>query len=155
MPTNVAGTRREHIEAFVVDLRSRFKPGPANNRYRCLQAFFKFLLDEGEITQSPMARMRPPMVPEQAPRVLSEDEVMALLKACEGKGFVERRDKALIPAYLDTGARLSEIGNLMLSSDDEAGGDVDPRDGPERSLACSHGPTEASGRSIPRKSRGT
>ena len=65
---------------------------------------------------------------------------MALLKAREGKGFVERRDRALILTYLDTGARLSEIGNLMLSSDDDAGGDVDPRDGPERSLACSHRP---------------
>jgi integrase/recombinase XerC len=125
MPTNVAGIRREHIEAFLVDLLSRFKPGIANNRHRCLQAFFKFLLEDGEITQSPMARMRPPIVPEQTPRVLTDDEVKALLKACEGKGFVERRDKAIILTYLDTGARLSEIGNLMLSSDDEAGGDVD------------------------------
>jgi hypothetical protein len=27
MPTNVAGIRREHVEAFLVDLLSRFKPG--------------------------------------------------------------------------------------------------------------------------------
>src|SRR5436309_1907246 len=109
MPTQVAGIRREHIEASLVDLLSRFKPGTANNRYRCLQAFFKFLLEEGEITQSPMARMRPPMVPEQAPRFLSEDEVKALLKARDGKGFVERRDKALILTYFDTGA--SPVGD--------------------------------------------
>src|SRR5439155_18959096 len=57
MPTNVAGIRRERIEAFLVDLLSRFKPGIANNRHRCLQAFFKFLREAGEITQSPMARM--------------------------------------------------------------------------------------------------
>jgi site-specific recombinase XerD len=125
MPTNVPDIRREHVEAFVVDILSRFKPATANNRYRSLLAFFKFLLEEGEITQSPMARMQPPMVPEQPPRVLSETEVRALLKACDGPGYPERRDKALILAYLDTGARLSEVGNLRLLGDDDAGSDVD------------------------------
>jgi site-specific recombinase XerC len=51
--------------------------------------------------------------------------VKALLKACEGPGSLERRDRALILAYLDTGNRLSEIGNLRLLGDDDAGSDVD------------------------------
>src|SRR5438105_575544 len=110
MPTNVPDIRREHVEAFVVDILSRFKPATANNRYRSLLALFKFLLEEGEITQSPMARMQPPMVPEQPPRVLSEAEVTALLKACDGPGYPERRDEALILAYLDHVARLAEVG---------------------------------------------
>ena len=49
----------------------------------------------------------------------------ALLKACDGPGSLERRDRALILAYLDTGNRLSEIGNLRLLGDDDAGSDVD------------------------------
>lgn len=52
-----------------------------------------------------MARMRPPKVPEQAPPVLSVDELRALLAACEGTGFEERRDTALIRVLIDTGAR--------------------------------------------------
>jgi site-specific recombinase XerD len=57
MPTSAPDIRREHVEAFVVDILSRFKPATANNRYCSLLAFFKFLLEEGEITQSPMARI--------------------------------------------------------------------------------------------------
>ena len=65
MPTDVVNIRWEHIEAFVVDLLERFSPATANNRYRCLSSFFKFLVDEGEIAQSPMAPMKPPIIPEQ------------------------------------------------------------------------------------------
>jgi hypothetical protein len=41
-------------------------------------------------------------------------EIKALLKACDGSDFAERRDKALILTYLDMGARLSEIVNVRL-----------------------------------------
>ena len=123
MPTQVNDLRREHIEAFIEDILGRFKPGTAHNRYRSLRAFFKFLVDEEEISQSPMARMKPPVLPEVPPRVLSDAEVAALLRTCDGGGFDERRDKALLLSYLDTGARLSEIANLRLF--DEEGGDVD------------------------------
>jgi integrase/recombinase XerC len=58
MPTDVAGIRREHVEAFLVDLLGRQMSGTANNRCRCLMALFKFLIEEGEISRSPMARMK-------------------------------------------------------------------------------------------------
>jgi site-specific recombinase XerD len=54
------------------------------------------LIDEGEITSNPMERMRSPTVPEDPPAVLSDAELRALLKACEGQGFVARRDTAII-----------------------------------------------------------
>src|SRR3981081_2320636 len=76
-------------------------PRPHPHRYRSRLAFYKSLLEEGEITQSPMASMQPPMVPEQPPRVLSEAEVRGLLKACDGPGYPERRAKALRLAYPD------------------------------------------------------
>jgi integrase/recombinase XerC len=41
-----------------------------------------------------------------------------LLDACKGKGFVQLRDEALIRLYYNTGARLSEIGNLLLTDVD-------------------------------------
>ena len=41
MPTEVENIRREHIEAFVIDLLQHYKPATANNRFRALQAFFK------------------------------------------------------------------------------------------------------------------
>ncbi len=71
MPTAPAHVRREHVEAFIVRLLERFKPATADNRYRALRAFFKWLLEEGEVKVSPMANMtprRPPGVAEGAHR---------------------------------------------------------------------------------------
>ena len=71
MPLNVADIRREHVENFIADLLTHWKPATANNRYRGLQSFFKWALSEGEIKISPMANMKPPRIPENPPPVLS------------------------------------------------------------------------------------
>ena len=128
MPVDVADIRREHVEAFIEDLLSRFKPSTANNRYRGLQRFFKWLVEEGEIREerSPMAHTRPPMIPESLPPVLSELDLRALLATCErGQGFEDRRDCALLLTFIDTGARRAEIGGLRYTPDDDATNDVD------------------------------
>jgi len=117
MPTRVAVIGREHVETYVEELLGRWKPATANNRYRALQQFFRFLVDEGEITESPMARMRPPKVPESPPPVLSDDELRALLAACEGTGFEQRRDTAITRVLIDTGARVAELAGLTVEGE--------------------------------------
>ena len=62
-------------------------------------------LEEEEDVPNPMAKMRPPLVPEQPVPVITPDGLRQLLKACGGKGFEARRDTALIMLLLDTGAR--------------------------------------------------
>jgi len=70
-------------------------------------------MDEGEITESPMARMRPPAVPEIPVPVVAEDELRALLKAAStDTSFYGRRDEAVIRLFIDTGARLAEVAGL-------------------------------------------
>lgn len=49
MPIQVAAIRREHVEAFIEDLLKKWSPATANNRYRGLQQFFKWLVEDGEI----------------------------------------------------------------------------------------------------------
>jgi len=117
MPTNVASISREHVEAYITDLLDRWKPTTASARYRALQQLFRFLVEEGEIAESPMARMRPPKIPETPPPVLSDDELRALLSACEGTDFEGRRDTALLRVLIDTGARVAEIAGLRLDED--------------------------------------
>ena len=58
MPTRVEAIRREHIESFVEDQLRQHKPTTAHNRYRGVQAFFRWALDEGLVEESPMAKMR-------------------------------------------------------------------------------------------------
>jgi site-specific recombinase XerD len=118
MPTAVESIRREHIEAFIEDLDTRFKPTTVGVRFRSLQQFFRWAIEEGEITTNPMERMRSPSVPEAPPAVLSESELRSLLKACEGSDFAARRDMAILRTFVDTGARLSEIANLRMENVD-------------------------------------
>jgi len=46
--------------------------------------------------------------------VLTTDQIRGLLKVCEGRDFVSRRDAAIIRLFTDTGMRLSELAGLSL-----------------------------------------
>jgi site-specific recombinase XerD len=118
MPQAVGSIRREHVEAFIVDLQARFRTTTVAVRFRSLQQLFKWLAEEGEIESSPMARMRVPAVDEAPPAVLTDAELKKLLKACEGGGLTERRDTALLLCFIDTGARLAEVAGLRLEDVD-------------------------------------
>jgi site-specific recombinase XerD len=126
MPAHVGGIHREHVEAFITDQLERWRPATAANRYRGLQRFFAWLVDEGEIRESPMARMRPPHVPDQPPPVLHDEDLRRLLATCErGAKFDDRRDAALIRVFIDTGARRAEVAGLRYVPSDETSNDVD------------------------------
>jgi site-specific recombinase XerD len=127
MPTTVASIRREHVEAFIASELERTAPSSAATRYRSLQQLFNWLDDEGEITSSPMAKMRPPLIPEKPVPVLPDDDIRRLLASCAGKDFRDRRDAAIIRLFLDTGVRLEGMGGLGYSADDPESSDVDLR----------------------------
>ena len=99
MPTQLDNGSREHLESFIEDLLGKWKPATANNRYRGLQTYFGWLVEEGEIKVSPMARMKPPRIPESPPDILDPDDLRKLLKTCEGQGFDERRDRPTSASY--------------------------------------------------------
>src|SRR5256885_15743977 len=65
-----------------------------------------------------MDRVRPPKTPTKLVPVLSEADTAKVLDACRGKGFVSLRDEALIRLYANTGARLSEVGKLLVADVD-------------------------------------
>ena len=118
IPREVGAIRREHVESFIARILSNRRPATAANRYRSLQAFWKWCIGEGEIKLSPMANMSPPRVPEDPPPVLSENELRRLLKACEGTSFQDRRDMAIVRLFIDTGARRSEVAGLNVDDID-------------------------------------
>jgi site-specific recombinase XerD len=122
MPRAVDGISREHIETFIENILSRWSPATAGSRYRSLQQLFRWLVDEGEISNSPMAKMRPPKNPEQPVRVLDEGELQALVRTCQGRDFESRRDLAVFLVLVDTGARLAEVAGLRV---DQEGFDLD------------------------------
>jgi site-specific recombinase XerD len=115
MPTAPAAISREHVETYLVDQLRRRQPATAASRFRWLQQWFRFLVEEGEIPGSPMARLRAPSVPETPPPVLDDAAIRALLAACAGRDFYARRDTALVRLLLDTGMRRAECAGLTLA----------------------------------------
>ena len=87
LPTVVADVGREHVESFIEAQLREFRPATAAVRYRSLQQFFKWALEEEEISESPMARMSPPHVPEEPVPVVSDDEIKRAVEVAQA-GFV-------------------------------------------------------------------
>jgi len=114
----VEETTRVQIADFINSQLEKNSPSTAATRFRGLQQFFRWCLEEGELEVSPMAGMRPPKMREVPPGVLSVADIRKLLKACEGKDFLERRDTAIIRLFLDTGMRRSEIVDLLCADVD-------------------------------------
>ncbi len=110
----LAEADRAHIEAFLANLLARWKPATAANRYRSLKVFYAWLEEEGEITADPMAKMKPPAIPEQPIPVVPDEALRRLFVVCAGKDFEARRDTAMIMLLLDSGARRAELVGLRL-----------------------------------------
>jgi site-specific recombinase XerD len=113
--TTLAAAGRADLEAYLGDLLTRRAAATAATYYKVLKLLYQWLEDEDELPTSPMAKMRPPIIPDQPVPVIPDDGLRRLLAACAGKGFEDRRDTAMIMLLLDTGARRAELVDLKLA----------------------------------------
>lgn len=87
-------------------------------RFRGLRRFCRWLVGEDYLPASPMDGMEQPRGAPQPVPVLTDDEVVALLKSCAGKDFNDRRDQAILRVLFDCGIRISECARLQLDDVD-------------------------------------
>jgi len=126
MPTDPTGVTREHLELFLTEAqrapitRNDGQPRSMTVKlwHASLRAFFGWLVDVDEIRESPMDRVKAPKAAPHKRPVLTHDQVKAVLRACEGKTFKDRRDTAIILLFIDTGLRVAEMADLLM-------GDID------------------------------
>lgn len=118
MPTVAPDITGEHLDAFIVDQLERNKPATAAVRYRSLQQLWKWMEAEGEVADTPFRKMKPPKIDEVPVPIFTDEETRALLAACAGAGFEERRDTAIMRMFDGTGVRLAELANLSLTDVD-------------------------------------
>jgi site-specific recombinase XerD len=104
---------KKHVQAWMISLLEERAAGYANNQYRSVQQFFKWWAEE-EDAPNPMLGMKPPTVPEQPVDVLRAEELGLLLKNCQGRDFMSRRDLAIFYVFMDSGIRRSELANLRI-----------------------------------------
>jgi len=105
---------RDDVEAFMTDQLARLRPTSAAVRFRALRRLYNWMVAEEILAVSPMAKMTQPQVPEQPVPILTEADLVALLRVTSGKGFERRRDHAILRLFIDTGVRLNEMAGLTL-----------------------------------------
>lgn len=106
---------RTDVQDFLEWLKScDYAEWTIRNHYLRLHALFQWLVDEDEIPASPCERMKPPSLTERVTPLMSDTDIKALIRACEGRTFEDRRDMALVRLMLDTGLRRSEVAGIQL-----------------------------------------
>jgi site-specific recombinase XerD len=140
-PAEITG---EDIENFLADLLRRRAASTVGTRYWGLRAFFSWLVEEQELAVSPMLRVKPPRGEERAPRGVSDDVVIALLKECRGQYFEDRRDTAMIRMLVDSGVRVGELVDMKVDTTDLAAGTATVMGKGRRERTVAFGPKTAS-----------
>lgn len=118
MPTDPAAITGEHVREYLADQLDRLSPATARARHSYLSVFFNWLVSEGEIKTSPMARIKAPALDETLPDITSDEDYAKLLKACQGTHLTDRRDTAMIRLLEETGMRRAECAALQLADVD-------------------------------------
>jgi site-specific recombinase XerD len=113
LPTGTEGIEAAHIRAFLAHEAKRTSAISAHQHFRNLRVLFRWLAKEGERqAPDPMPGVEPPRVNRKVKGILTGNQLAALLRACEGQGFEERRDTAIVRIFIDTGVRVSGLANV-------------------------------------------
>ncbi|MDT5354461.1 MAG: integrase/recombinase XerD [Mycobacterium sp.] len=112
---DLSNLTRDNVLKWLDALRERgLTTGTIRTRWRGLRRFTNWLVAEGIIGTDPLTgitvdKPEPPPVP-----ILTDDELSALVDACKGKKFADRRDEAVIRLLIDCGLRVSEVTGIDL-----------------------------------------
>lgn len=116
-PSRVNEIDAPQLRAFLGAETKRTSAVSAHQHYRNLRVLFGWLIRENERTEpDPMTRVDPPNVTKKVKPILGDDALAKLLKTAEGTTFTDRRDMAILRIFIDTGARVSGIGDILLEN---------------------------------------
>lgn len=117
---------RRQVKGWIADLladevdddgrvvRRGVEANTAIARQLAIRRFSAWLADEGEIPEDPLLGLKPPKADRKLVAPLTEEQLVALIKACEGKEFRDRRDEAIVRFIAETGARAGEVIGLTV-----------------------------------------
>ena len=112
------------LRRWTVRLLGEYSTAYAGNQFRAVRRFLRWLAVE-EDRPDPVKGLRAPAVKVSLVPVFTSDELSALRRACQGGGFADRRDAAVLAVFEATGIRLSELSGIRYCPDDPGRGDLD------------------------------
>lgn len=115
--SNIENTTRADIVAYLLKLKKSGKASSTISRtVSSIRAFYRFLYRDQRISQDPTLHIETPKIERKLPKVLSAQEVEALLAAPEQTPAIGQRDRAMLEVLYATGMRVSELISLDLDA---------------------------------------
>lgn len=120
MPTAPDAITAEHVREF---LRLPMAPASSRLRYQGLRGWFAYLVGEGELRATPMATIKPVVVPDDdAGRPFVTDaaftKMLATCRKHKPPSFLDRRDLAILLVLRTSGMRRAECAMLAVEDID-------------------------------------
>ncbi|MGG2014199.1 site-specific tyrosine recombinase XerD [Bacillus sp. S10(2024)] len=107
---------RMHIVSFLHHLKENDKSSKTMARHiASIRSFHQFLLRERVVEHDPSVHIETPQAERKLPKVLSIDEVEALLQTPKATSAFGIRDKAMLELLYATGLRVSELIELNIA----------------------------------------
>jgi len=99
---------------FVALLSQQLRASSQARYISTFRRFYRYLLTRGRIKADPTLKIALPAKPSRLPKVLSEQQVEALLAAPDTETELGQRDRAMLEALYATGLRVSELVALKV-----------------------------------------
>jgi integrase/recombinase XerD len=112
-PEHVAFQQLQEFLAFIIELG--IGPRSQARMISGIRAFYKYLLMEDVIKQSPADLLELPRLPQKLPEVLSIEEIDMLINAIDLSTPEGQRNKAMLETLYCCGIRVTELVTLRIS----------------------------------------
>lgn len=114
--TSPLAATRDHIVEYVRSLQGVISQRSITRGLSALKMFFRFLVSEGKIKDSPARLLESSKLPRRLPETLAPDEVNRLLSQPDNTSGLGIRDRAMLELLYATGLRVSELTGLHLTN---------------------------------------
>jgi site-specific recombinase XerD len=110
---------RPTVNAFVAELlASGAEAATARARQLGVRRFSAWLAEEGETDRDELLGLKPPKLDQKVVPRLTDDQCRALIKACAGREFRDRRDEAIVRFMLEAIVRAGEVVDMRTTDVD-------------------------------------
>ena len=129
--THVETITPDFIRTYLISLEEDHNQGGVHAKYRALKVLLLWYEAEYEPEnwKNPIRKVKAPKVPENEIKPVEVEDLLKLLKTCNGGTFADIRDKAIMLFLFDTGVRVQECVDVLLDDCDLWSGQVFIRKG--------------------------
>jgi len=111
---SLAASPDKIIYYFKLLRTDKFSPRSLARNISALKGFYKFLLQEGVLEESPLRHLRTPRITPRLPEILTGEDIERIIAQIKNEKPPGPRDRAMLEVLYATGLRVSELVHLSV-----------------------------------------